>query len=117
MLGYLQIISNDYSSLAPNLWQSHITIFELTEIMRQRDDASFAELLNRIRGGKHTEEDKPVFKTRAFTTENESYQTLKNELHLFPCNAAVDAHNTNIYNSKTTEKVEVKRVDAVLRFQ
>ena len=106
--------SNDYSSLAPNLWQSHFTMFELTEIMRQRDDASFAELLNRIREGKHTDEDIRVLKTRAITAEDESYQRIKNELHLFPCNAAVDAHNTNIYNSTTTEKVEVKCVDAVL---
>ena len=89
-------------------------MFELTEIMRQRDDASFAELLNRIREGKHTEENKRVLKNRAITAEDESYQTLKNGLHLFPCNAAVDTHNTNIYNSTTTEKVEVKCVDAVL---
>ena len=43
---------SDYSSLAPNLWQTHFTMFELTEIMRQKDDSSFAELLNRIREGK-----------------------------------------------------------------
>ena len=97
--------SNDYSSLAPNLWQSHFTMFELTEIMRQKDDASFAELLNRIREGKHTDEDMRVLKTRATTSEDASYQSLKNELHLFPCNAAVDAHNTNIFNCTTTEKV------------
>ena len=30
----------------------------------------------------------------------------KYELHLFLCNATVDAHNTNIYNSTPTEKVE-----------
>ena len=106
--------SNDYSSLAPNLWQLHFTMFELTEIMRQKDDAPFAELLNRIREGKHTDEDMRVLKNRAITSEDASYQTLKNELHLFPCNAAVDAHNTNIFNGTTTEKVEVRCVDAVL---
>ena len=106
--------SNDYSSLAPNLWQSHFTMFELTEIMRQKDDASFAKLLNRIREGKHTDKDMRVLKTRAISSEDAGYQTLKNELHLFQCNAAVDAHNTNIFNCTTTEKVEVKCVDAVL---
>ena len=38
--------SCDYTPLAPNLWQTHFTMFELTEIMRQKDDAMFAELLN-----------------------------------------------------------------------
>ena len=40
-------------------------MFELTEIMRQKDDAQFAELLNRIREGKHTEEDLSLLKTRS----------------------------------------------------
>ena len=89
-------------------------MFELTEIMRQEDDASFAELLNRIREGTHTNEDMRVLKSRAITYEDATYQTLKNELHLFPCNAAVDAHSTNIYNDAITEKVEVRCTDAVL---
>ena len=105
---------NEYASLAPNLWQTYFTMFELTEIMRQKDDAPFAQLLNRIREGKHTEEDLDLLKTRTIHSVNPNYQTLKNELHLFPCNAAVDAHNTNIYNSATTKKVEVKCFDAVL---
>ena len=65
--------SNDYSSLAPKIWQSHFTMFELTKIMRQIDDASFAELLNRIREGKHTEEDIRVLKTLAINADNGSY--------------------------------------------
>lgn len=32
-------------------------MFELTQIMRQKDDKSFAELLNRLREGYHTDED------------------------------------------------------------
>ena len=59
-------------------------MFELTEIMRQRDDASFAELLNCIREGKHTEEDIRVLKTRAISAEDESYQTLNMSSIFFP---------------------------------
>ena len=106
--------SYDYSSLAPNLWQTHFTMFELTEIMRQKDDSTFAELLNRIREGKHTDKDICLLKTRTISPENSSYQALKSELHLFPCNAAVDAHNTNVYNDATTMKVEIKCIDTVL---
>ena len=89
-------------------------MFELTEIMRQKDDSPFAELLNRIREGKHTEQDLHLLKTRTISPENASYQALKSEVHLFPCNAAVDAHNITIFNDATTMKVEIKCIDTVL---
>ena len=106
--------SSDYTSLAPNLWQSHFTMFELTEIMRQKDDAPFAELLNRIREGKENQEDINVLKSRSISYKDLAYQPLKNELHLFPCNADVDNHNKKMFDSVTTEKVEIKCVDTVL---
>lgn len=43
-------------SLGPNLWRDLFSLFELDEIMRQKDDAQFAELLNRLREGFHTNE-------------------------------------------------------------
>ena len=106
--------TRNYASLAPNLWQSHFTMFELTEIMRQKDDVQFAELLNRIREGKQTREDIDVLQSRSISVESKEYQRLKNELHLFPCNAEVDAHNRNVYNSVTTLKSEINCADAVL---
>ena len=106
--------SHDYSSLAPNLWQTHFTMFELTEIMRQKDDITFAEMLNRIREGKNTENDLIMLKSRSISLEDSEYQGLKNELHLFPCNAAVDTHNTNMFESVQTEKADIECVDTVL---
>ena len=44
-----------YSALASNIWTENFALFELTEIMRQKDDREFAELLNRLREGKHSE--------------------------------------------------------------
>ena len=44
----------DYAALAPSLWHKHLKMFELNEIMRQRDSKLFAELLNRLREGMHT---------------------------------------------------------------
>ena len=38
-----------YSALASNIWTQDFTLFELTDIMRQKDDRQFAELLNRLR--------------------------------------------------------------------
>ena len=106
--------SRGYASLAPNLWQTYFTMFELTEIMRQKDDAPFAELLNRIREGNQTEEDISVLKSRSVSSETTQYQELRNELHLFPCNASVDAHNKDVYDRATTEKAEIKCSDTVL---
>ena len=49
--------NSEYAIFAPNKWQEHFNIFELEEIMRQRDSKVFAEILNRLREGKHTKED------------------------------------------------------------
>ena len=107
-------VTSNYASLAPNLWQSHFTMFELTEIMRQKDDSQFAELLNRIREGKHTSDDINLLQSRSISFDSPGYQQLKNELHLFPCNAEVDAHNRNVYNGMTSIKSEIKCADTVL---
>ena len=41
----------DYAVLSPSLWHKHFKMFELNEIMRQRDSKLFAELLNRLHKG------------------------------------------------------------------
>ena len=106
--------SKDYSSLSPNLWQTYFTMFELTEIMRQKDDAPFAELLNRIREGRQNEEDINVFKSCTVLSETVDYLELRHDLHLFPCNASVDAHNKDVYDRATSQKAEIKCSDTVL---
>ena len=35
-------------SLACNLWKEHFLMYELTQIMRQKDDLYFSELLNHL---------------------------------------------------------------------
>ena len=46
-----------YSCLAGNPWQQLFLIYELTKIVRQVNDPEFAQMLNRIREAKHTDED------------------------------------------------------------
>ena len=106
--------SGEYGSLAPNLWQTYFNMFELTEIMRQKNDTPFAELLNRIREGRQTEQDLSVLRSRKIYSESTEYQELRNMLHLFPCNIAVDAHNMEVYNRATSQKAEIKCSDTVL---
>ena len=83
-------------------------MYELTEIMRQKDDAPFAELLNRIREESYTEKDIRILNSRSVSSEAEEYQALRNELHLYPCNASVDAHNKGVYDRALSQKVEIR---------
>ena len=53
---------NNYGPLATNLWTEHFKIYELTEIMRQKDDKKFAQLLNRLRIGARTKNDIKILK-------------------------------------------------------
>ena len=48
------------------------------------------------------------------SSKTADYQSLRNELHLFPCNAAVDAHNKDLYERATSQKAEIKCSDSVL---
>ena len=69
-----------YIPLATSLWQQYFKMFELSEVMRQREDKHFAEILNCIREGKHTEADIAInysfwLKTIVF---RKNYSFLKN---------------------------------------
>ena len=66
-------LSTEYGILAPNLWQELLKMFELHEIMRQREIKQFAEMLNRLRDGKHTQEDIAMLKQRVLQPNNGSY--------------------------------------------
>ena len=49
MDGYIfkDMDNSEYGILAPNLWQQYFKMFELQEIMRQRESKVFTEILNR----------------------------------------------------------------------
>ena len=105
--------SNVYSALASNLWQDNFTMYELIEIMRQREDKDFAEILNRVREGKHSNEDLNVIKTRLVSLNANAQPTL-DETHLFTTNKAVDLHNKAVYDKCSQPKAEVKAIDIVI---
>ena len=72
-----------YSALATNLWQQYFQMFELSEVMRQREDKDFAEILNRIREGKHTEADIEVLKKRILNLSPQHANYPIDSTHLF----------------------------------
>ena len=82
--------------------------------MRQREDKDFAEIVNRIREGKHTDADIEVLKKRILNLSPQHPEYPINSTHLFSTNMAVYQHNHDIFHKSTNEKVEIKAIDIVL---
>ena len=98
-------------ALATNLWKKHFTLFELTEIMRQKDDLEFAEMLNRLRHNRLTENDRSIIESHTISATSSDYP--KQAQHLFTQNKYVNAFNKNLIESLDTSKVVVKADTAV----
>ena len=62
-------LNHNYGLLATNLWCEYFTLFELTEIMHQKDDKAFAEILKRLCIGIHAKKDLDIIETRRVTQE------------------------------------------------
>ena len=89
-------------------------MFELSEVMRQREDKDFAEILNCIKEGKHTKADIELLRTRILNLSPQHPDYPVNSTHLFSTNMAVDQHNHDIFHKSTNEKVTIKAIDIVL---
>ena len=71
-----------------SVWMDEFTMIELDEIMRQREDRQFAELLCRVRTATHTEQDIEILKSRVVEDDNPNYP--HDSLHVYRLNADVD---------------------------
>ena len=69
-------------------------MFQLVDIMGQKDDLAFAQLFNRLRLNEMTEEDKQVLQTCDFDCDTCDYP--KDAVHLFARNFYVKKHNDKI---------------------
>ena len=98
--------------MAPNLRKDHFRMFELTEIMRQKDDIEFTELLNRLRHNSMTEFDKEKIKACEIFKESVDYPI--SAPHLFAENKFMSIFNEQILNNLNTEKVTVPCHDTVV---
>ena len=75
-----------------SLWQEHFKIIELVEVIRQKEDLNFIRILNDLRIGRLTEDD------RALLEENIKSPITDDDYphgatHIFCYNSQVDAHN------------------------
>ncbi|CAF3949464.1 unnamed protein product, partial [Rotaria sordida] len=82
------------------LW-SLFELFELTEIMRQKDDKTFAIALSNIAKGTMTAEDIHLLKSRIVSTEN--LEMVEDAIRIFRSNAEVDSYNRIVLASLNTE--------------
>ena len=103
-----------YSALASNIWTENFILFELTEIMRQKDGREFAELLNHSRGGKHSEDDVAILEQRLLKDRPHKDNYPVNMTHLFTTNASVGVHNNTLYTISKTNKAQIKAVEIVV---
>ncbi|XP_045212441.2 ATP-dependent DNA helicase pif1-like [Mercenaria mercenaria] len=107
-----QDLTHDASALASNLWQDHFSMFELTEIMRQKNDNKFAELLNRLRHNKMTDHDKEQIQQCQVDPNSVTYP--QNAPHIFAENCFMQAFNEKIINNINSQKVEISCHDSVV---
>jgi DNA replication protein DnaC len=108
-----QDLNRDAQSLANNLWKDHFYIFELHEIMRQKDDLEFAQLLNRLRHNAMTANDLTVIQRCMISETSDNYP--HHAPHLFTQNSKVDAYNNQLIEKLDGEKIAVNSVDAVVK--
>ena len=101
---------SSYNILAPNLWKIYLRMFELDEIMRQRESKEFAHILNRLREGKHTSSDLKKLKERCV----EESSCPREPPRLFIQNVLVDDYNEKVYESYNSNKYIIKAQDSVI---
>ena len=87
-------------------------MFELVDIMRQKDDLDFAHLLNRLRLNEMTEEDIKELQKRIVDRDTGDYP--KDALHLFAENKFVNELNNKISSKMPGEKVVIPYHDTAV---
>ncbi|XP_044182737.1 ATP-dependent DNA helicase PIF1-like [Acropora millepora] len=114
MDGYIfkNMDNDEYSVLAPNVWQELFKRFELKQIMRQRESKDFAELLNRLREGNHTNQDIQKLKQIIVSITNHEYP--KDAPHVLIQNAKVNDFNARAHNALPGIKYSIKAHDSVI---
>ena len=98
-------------ALAPNVWMENFTCFELTQVMRQKDDQPFCELLNRLREGNHTSHDIKTIKDNCELSQNVNPVEYMNIPHFCFKNADRNTHNQKVVQARQGKHVSVKSID------
>ena len=88
---------------------SAFKMIELTEIMRQKDDKPFTELLNRFRTGTQTEADIQCIQSRSITHSDSNYP--HDARHIWAENKPVDEYNATRLNQIPAQQYTLTAID------
>lgn len=102
------------SSLVDNPLWAEFKIYELTEIMRQRDDLTFAQALSHIPSGNLTIQEIEMFKKRTFKTASDLPEEARSTVNLFQFNKDVALFNEAKLNAQS-KFPGVTRINSVAR--
>ena len=84
---------------------------ELTEVMRQRGDILFIDLLNQIRTSKLEIENEELLKSRFIEKDSLDYPS--HLIHIFAENLPVDQYNVNMLNKLQSAKHVIYSLDEI----
>ena len=102
------VIIDEISMVSSHLFQFKLA--ELTQIMRQKDDAVFAQLLNRVRTATCSKDDIALLRSREISPDMENYPI--DILHVYSTHKLVNEHNSKML-SKIHETIHtVKAIDS-----
>ncbi|XP_077385098.1 uncharacterized protein LOC144023466 [Festucalex cinctus] len=90
-------------------WRDNFKMITLTEIMRQKDDVAFAEMLNRLRVKEKSDELSGLDRALLATTYTPPEKCPKDVLHVYATNKQVDDHNSQMLSLL---HVDVVKIDA-----
>ena len=101
-----------YGPLAVNLWKDYFHIYSLLEIMRQRGQKQFCQILNRLRVGELTNNDQQIL--NKCKVEKHDLQYVATARHFFPLRETCRKHNEQLYESASSQKLLIHCVDNVI---
>lgn len=85
-----------YDPCEIDLWHQHFQMVTLTEIMRQKGDVAFAEMLNRIRVKEKSATLSEADRALLSQAVTEPARCPTDVLHIFATNKQVDSHNSAV---------------------
>ncbi|KAL4007992.1 hypothetical protein ACER0C_001844 [Sarotherodon galilaeus] len=94
-----------------DLWKDYFHMVNLTEIMRQKDDHSFAEVLNRIRVKQKTDSLEANDKALLTQAIHDIKDCPSNVLHIYATNKEVDKHNSATVTALHSDIINIQAED------
>ena len=101
--------NDSYAKLQDPLWYQ-FKLAELNQILRQKDDAEFAQLLNRVRTATCTKNDHLLLKSREINPEMKNYPL--DVLHVFSTHKLVNKHNQQMLDKIDERIYAIQAIDS-----